>query len=60
LYRLLFFQFGSGGVRPCGPVRKRGPSGFGSAATLAHEVERCRFQFCPRLCDAGEIELQLA
>jgi len=40
-------------------VREGGPGDFGPAATLAHEVERCRFRLDPRLIGAGEEELQV-
>jgi hypothetical protein len=39
-------------------VREIGPRGFGPAATLAHEVERCRIRLGPRLFSAVEEELQ--
>jgi len=40
-------------------VGESGPGSLGPAATLAHEVERCRFRLRPRLFGAVEEELQV-
>jgi len=40
-------------------LRERGTGGFGPAATLAHEAERCSFRLGPRLFGAVEEELQV-
>jgi hypothetical protein len=42
-----------------GTIGERAPGGLGTAATLAHMVERSRFRIFPRLLGAGEIELEL-